>query len=368
MRCRQSIFNNLSSLFATLTLLAMPSGCAPTSSPSDASPINAPPLDLAGIFGEESDRRFDFGPVVGDSTRGLSHTFTLVNRAKERIKIVGVTNGMPCCGEVEPIPTRELAPGQSLEVKVTVRPSKVGPLRHWAAVTTDRPGLDDIILLTFAQVHAPLRIEAVDDKAPKVGVGQTFAARFDLIECYSKTEPTNSRPFEEPSISIPGRASRFSWEGRAHERPLSGGLMERVRPFSVTLTAGDQSGAEGAELVVADDSGLRLTHQLRWDVAGMFQVEPAILTIRSEEPTPRELVLRSSGESRFDVVDVRCSVAGLVATPRESDGFRHVIDVAIRPAEIVSGTHLGEIIVTTNLAAQRSVKIPIVLIGGKAKP
>ena len=287
MWCRLHILVKTIPLFATMILVMIPSGCGLSSSPSGTDLFNVPSpvagMDTVDILGGQGERRFDFGPVVGDPTRGLSHEFTLTNRTKEPVKIVRVTNGMPCCGEVEPITETELPPGQSLGVKVTIRPSKIGPLRHWVAVTTDRVGQDDIRLVTFAQVHSPVRIEAVDDKVPEVGGGQTFSTRFDLIECFSKDEPTDSRSIVEPSLTVPGRASQARWEGPPRDRPLSGRLMERVRPFSITLTASELSGTDRAELVVAYNPGRRLTQQLTWNVAGFLQFEPAALTIRSGE-------------------------------------------------------------------------------------
>jgi hypothetical protein len=179
--------SDLALLFA-LILLAAQVGCARTSPQADTTDQARP---IAVKFGDGADLQFNFGHVIGDPTRKLSHTFTLQNQTGKAVKVAEVVNGMPCCGEVEPIQTKELLPGDSLNVTVRVRPSRIGPMRHWAAVITDDPNAEEIKLATLADVHAPLRIEAMDEYVPDVAAGHDITKRYQLVECFSASERTN---------------------------------------------------------------------------------------------------------------------------------------------------------------------------------
>ncbi len=342
------------------SLLTIQTGCAPVVSPQTKTPSRVAGTDpTPSVFGNDTERRFDFGPVIGDPNRKLSHTFTLRNRTEERVGIVSVINGMACCGDVEPIRTTELLPGQALDVKVTVKPSRIGPLRHWVSVKTDRPEADVILLRTLADVRAPVRIEATDHGIPEVTPGRNVTMHFQLIECVPRNDEKHGGA--ELSIAVPGRPALVRWEGPPRERSLTDELKERVRPFTVRLTANDQSGADGTQLIVSDGREPKLTHQLRWNVVTLIHASPPLLTINGNEAATKTLVLNETDGRDFKVLGITSDLPGVTVTPRESSGARHVLDVAIDPKTIGDARRLGEIAITTDLAAQRSVKVPIVV-------
>jgi len=205
-------------------LLATQVGCASTSPQAGTTEPAKQARPTAVKFGDDADRHFNFGHVIGDPTRKLSHTFTLQNQTGKVVSIARVVNGMPCCGEVEPIQANELLPGDSLSVTVRVRPSRIGPLRHWAALITDSPNAGEILLATLAEVHAPLRIVGMNENAPDVAPGHDITRRFELIECFNISDSTNSQGRAGSSISVPERTAKVEWEGPPQERPLSNEL------------------------------------------------------------------------------------------------------------------------------------------------
>ena len=119
--------------------------------------------------------------------------------------------------------------------------------------------------------------------------------------------------------------------------------------------------------MVGRGSDLKLLHQLRWDVAATIQVSPPLLTVNASETTTKTLILSGPDGQSFKIVAITSNIPGVVVKPRESSGTRHVLDVTVDPNTVGDAPRMGEIAVTTDLAAQRNVKIPVVRIGKKAK-
>ena len=349
-------------------LLAMQVGCAPTLPQAGlTAPVRR--VDPTAVkFGEDADRRFNFGHVIGDPRRKLSHTFTFQNQTGKMVRIARVVNGMPCCGEVEPLQANEVRPGDALSVTVRVRPQRIGPMHHWATIITDGPDAGEILLDTLAQVHAPLRIAALDENAPDVAPSHDVTRRFELIECLSISERTKSQETAGWSITVPERTAKVQWEGAPHARPFSNELEERIHPFSVTLTAGEQSGADGTSLVISDGKEPRLTYQFRWNVAVAIKASPTLLRFRSQSPETHALILSCIDSRPFKILGLTCNLPGVVVSTREASGARHVLDVTFKAGAFAGRTRLGEIAIETNLAAQKRVKVPVLFINETVKP
>jgi hypothetical protein len=357
----------LTSLLAQVLFATLP-GCAPTPPQARMTAPANQAYATVGRFGDESDRHFNFGQVLADPSRELSHTFTLQNQTGKVVTIGRVVNGMPCCGEVEPVQAREVRPGASLSVTVKVRAQSVGPLRHWTSLVTDDPDADEIILDAVALVHAPLRIEALDENALVVAPGHGFARRFELIECLNISEPTNSQEKARWSISLPDRTAKVQWEASPHERPLSIELKERIHPFSVALSAGELSGADGTSLVVSDGTEPKLTYQLRWNVAAAIKAYPTLLRFSGRSSEAYTLTLSCMEGRPFKIVRITCDLPGVGVSMREESGSRHVLDVAFKAGAVEHRTRTGEIAIETDLAAQKRVRVPVLLVSETVKP
>jgi hypothetical protein len=319
-------------------------------------------------LGPEADRNVDLGHVLGAAAKELSHTFTLLNRGREPIGILGVTSGLPCCGRVDPITPTLLEPGQALQVRVTLRLSRVGPLRHWASVQTDRPDVGEILLTTLAEVHAPFRVEPLDESLPNVAPSGKVKLRMNAIACFEGSEEPGTTDMRGLSISVPGRQAEFSWEGASCRRTIAGDLIERIRPFRLVLKSKDQSGIDQAEMLASDSSGLRLTQQLRWKVTDILRVSPALFTVKRGAPSHRNLVLKGGDNEAFAIVGANCNVGGVSVSWRGARATSHVLDVNVNTTALDDSKRLGVIGIRTDLKAQQCVKIPVVIVQERREP
>ena len=138
-----------------------------------------PPLspdfqDAAVLAGQGPlpDQTFDFGTVVEPESRTLTHQYTLENTGSASLNLVRSVNGKPCCGEVESLKPRALAPHQSATFTVTLKVGgTIGPLDHLALVETDLPQRKTVRFSTVVTVHPKARILEADEgfQAPSPG-------------------------------------------------------------------------------------------------------------------------------------------------------------------------------------------------------
>ena len=187
------------------TLLTMQAGCSSAHPQAEAPSVAAETDPTTSTFGDGTDRRFNFGHVIGGPARRLSHTYTLRNMSEKPIGIVSVVNGMLCCGEVGPIQAAKLLPGQTLDVIVTIRPTRIGPLRHWVSVKTDRPEADEVLLVTLADVHAPVESKHRSTESPGSRPARVSRSISSLSNACPKTPGKLTIPQDSLSQYLNGR-------------------------------------------------------------------------------------------------------------------------------------------------------------------
>jgi hypothetical protein len=251
------------------------------------------------LFGGQLERQFDFGMVLGEADRELSHTYTLTNTLDRPVKVLRSINGKPCCGEVEPIRPTTLLPGQSTTLTVTiyVGGATIGPVQHRAILETDHPEVPTQEFWTLATIRPRIRIEAAQQTIASLAPNSTTRLTFEAFAYGTSTDPPASLDDAQVRSSL-----EVDWSGPARERVIEGGLIERSRPFVVTLEADAEPGYRAGEFRLVDGGTTLLSYPLRWKVAPAVETTPAGVVV----PTPPSPGPRSA-PAPPRMVTARCS-------------------------------------------------------------
>ena len=306
--------------------------------------------------GADSSRRFHFGSVVGRTNLKLPHDYTITNRSDRPFKILRSINAKPCCGEVEPIAPKILAPGESITLKVTVRIGEtLGLLRHRALVETDLPTDSVLEFWTTADVLPRVRVEEVAGDLHPLFPGQSARRRFTAIAYGTATDAP-----PELDDSTVRATSGVIWEDAARERRLDNQILERTRHFAVELKAGGKPGSRIEDISVVDGKNILWRQQLAWEVASSLKATPpGIILSQPSGVTEEKVVIRSVDRRPFSLLGIESNLPGVSA--RAGDGGAqavHVVRVKIEPSPGNAG-HAGRVMIKTDHPNQPVVIVSV---------
>ncbi len=291
-----------------------------------------------------------------DVTR--SHTFRVANTSGRPVKILGVANRKPCCGEVEPIPATTLGPGQAVEVAVTLHIGlAAGRVIHLAEIQTEGDGGKILAteLRTMGTGLARATVEVVGSAPSSLDPGEL--AKVELI----------ARSFgnrERPPFPLDDRAIRcdvpFDWKGIAEDRLDPGsGLDELHRPLVVTLDASGEPGRRWTTLELLDGGSAVARKTIAWEVAPAIKATPPGLVLSADSSGPWKIMLRGRDDRPFRVVSASSKIEGLMLTPVGGEArTTHTLTFRLVGPPWPE-TRTGEIVVETDNPRQPLVKVSI---------
>jgi hypothetical protein len=193
------------------------------------------------LIGEES-RSHHFGAVISGSGKKLKHAYRLANSAARDVKIVGLANLKPCCGEVRIGPTR-LQPGEGTEIEVTLSVrQEFGEIVHGTRVITEPPQPAGLVLLTMAKAYPPIRIEEV---SPASGMALLSSDKPKRVEfrLFAYGSPTEA-PVDLDRLELRS-ATKVDWLGPKEPAASDGDVTATMRRFSAEF---DPTGPPGGLL------------------------------------------------------------------------------------------------------------------------
>jgi hypothetical protein len=247
------------------------------------------------------DQSFDFGPVVQGEGSALTHEYTVTNTGSKPIKLLGSVNGKPCCGDVESLKPTILAPRQSVALKVSLRPEKLGPIQHFAAVETDMIGKSKVTFSTFAKIYPRAQILESDEGfvAPVSGV----SGRKSFVAVAYGTKRLPPIALDDAELKA---TAETSWAGPARERAMSDHVLERTRSFSLSLGSEGEPGYRFEHISLVRKSSPLAGYTFQWELPRALKVMPGSVILPSNSVrTEKKVVLTSTDRREFRVLRVQ---------------------------------------------------------------
>jgi len=315
------------------------------------------------LFGPQSDRRHDFGLVIGKPGLKLKHTFFLTNTMDRPVRLLRAINFKTCCGEVGFEPAT-LEPGQRSRLEITL---KVGestePLSHLTVVETDHPEFAERRFFSFARPHPRFRLEPVEPQGTR-SVRPKSSLRAGFVAFAYGTPSDGPPPLDRARIASDAHTE---WMGPPRGRLLENGLIEQSRPLSATLVGEGEPGDRITAVEVWHQDERLGGVKVPWEVVAGIKAVPSALLVRSGPDTQKmPISLRSQDGQAFDVLKVTSSLPGIHgATIEKGAKPVHNVQVAIEPGP-GNIRHWGQVTIKTNHPVQPVVKVAVFIAGPPA--
>ena len=180
------------------------------------SPRKHPEFGPSKLIGEVSDQTYDFGKVIAD-TRTRSHSYTIKNVTDKSFSITKVTNNKTCCGNVGPVAKYDLAPEETVELKVNLKLGHSATVQHLATVETNSEAMPHLEFRTIAEVVPRVWIEEVGGEKKQFKIGEDAAFSFKIV---TQSDPS-TRPIRLDEESVVG-SCRLEWLGPRQDLEQAG--------------------------------------------------------------------------------------------------------------------------------------------------
>jgi hypothetical protein len=341
--------------YLCLVLWSAVAGCRPV----DRSLVVVPAAsDPEGYLIDKDSRAHHFGAVVSRPGRKLSHGYRLVNTTKHDIKIVGLVNRRPCCGEGR-VGGSILHAGDETEVEVTLSVrQEFGDIVHETVVLTEPPQPGELVLRTTAKAYPPIRLEEERPESAAVKLTSAQPKRIDLnaFAYGSSNEP----PYDLASMELCA-IIKVGWAGPKDESPSDNGLTVASRRLAAWLDSGGPPGERKAEIVLCHRGQVVYRHALSWETVPAIAASPKTVVFQSEKRDYR-VIVRASDQRPFRITRIECDVPGVrCRTAGSARSIEQVVEVS-DSATTRSDSKRGTISVFTDHPAQEKTTLPILVL------
>lgn len=312
--------------------------------------------------------QYDFGLLLAGSETKLVHTYKLTNISFKGVRILGVENRKPCCGEVATVEPQTLEHGQALEVPVTLKLG-VGSgevLRH-AVLQVD--GNDNSIsLITRATSQSRIAMIAVQPEIDLLNLGETRSVEYFVYSYGTQSIPCLNLDDMEIRSELPTK-----WVDKVERLGTSGRhIFEHRRRLAVTLPAASEPGRRSYMLFIQDHAGLIVgRQQIVWTVLNQLETTPTglIFAANSAIGDHKQVVLRSRDDEPFKILGTESSLTNISIETDQLQKTTHRIKVA-NFNDTSLNAKIGELKIRTNHPKQPNVTISVYVTGrdGRAAP
>jgi len=330
--------------------------------PKPISKANSPtPPKLRATWYDPAATRHDFGLVLAGSDVTRSHTYRIANTSTHPVRILGVANRKPCCGDVKPIAPTTLGPGQAVEVAVELHIGlAAGRVLHLAEIQFEGDG-DKILATELRTTGTGLARASIDPLEParlSLELGESIPVEFLARSFGNRERPPF--PIEESSIRSD---APIRWQRDAESRVDSDtGLDEIRRPLVVTLAASGEPGRRSTALALLDGGSAVARKVIDWEVAPAIRATPSGLIFAADSGAQKIILVSRKGHP-FRVVPGRSTAEGLRLTPDDAEARSTHVVAARLDGEPTPDTRSGEIVVATDHPLQSLVKVAFYIPG-----
>ncbi len=282
------------------------------------------------------------------------HIYRIVNASGRPVRIRGVANRKPCCGDVAPVAPTVLAPGQSIEVAVTLHIGlAAGQVVHFAALETEGAGESPVMIRTTALARPRATVEESEAMTTPPYPGESRRVSYAVRSFGTAANP----PFSLDDRAIRTEAAA-AWLGPASTRvEPETGLIENSRPMALTVTALGDAGSRSTTLEVLDGGVVVARKWLAWEVAQAIRATPAGLIIAADATDPLRVMLRSRDDRPFRILAATTRVEGLAIDPGgDAPAAGHTLTIRIERGPRAA-VRSGEILIRTDHPRQPEVKV-----------
>ena len=304
----------------------------------------------------------DFGPILAGTSVARRHTYRLVNPSVQPVRIIGVVNRKPCCGDVEAIGATTLDPDAAVEIIVTLHIGlAAGRVVHLAELHyQDKDG---------KTLAAPIRttgtglaravIEPVEPAPSLLAPGES--ARIEYLARSFGNRDRPPFPLDDRAIrcDVPTR-----WTGPAESRidPATG-LDEIRRPFAATVAASGEPGHRLTVIDLLEDGSPVGRMPIAYEVTALIRATPSGLIVAAGSHGPWTVVLKANQDRPFRVLAGHSTVEGMALGPFDPTS-RPTHHLTIRlDGRAGAEARSGEIVVETDHPLQPFVKVAAYLAG-----
>ena len=316
----------------------------------------APAMPARSLWYDPATTTQDLGLVLSGTDVGRSHIFLITNIANHQIKVRGVENQKPCCGDVARLVPTDLEPGQVLAVPVTIKLGLgSGQVVHRAVIEVE--GDDPVNLTTTERAQARATLTAVEPPVGAAEIGQSGYVEF-LIQTFGVADDP-PRPLDDSAIRC-GLATE--WVGLAPTEVVrNDSIIEVQRLVRVILPAARDFGRQRAELEVLGVDGTVIGRsQICWEVAPTLVTSPSglIFGVAATKNQERKIVVRSRDDQPFRITETTTQVPGLVVEADDVVALSHTIQARWTRVDLAD-SQTGEVVIATDHPTQSTVKIAV---------
>jgi hypothetical protein len=253
-------------------------------------------------------RTHNFGAVVSNANRKLTHSYRLRNSEQRRIEIVDLVNRKPCCGELR-LSQNVLEPGDeaTVDVVLSVR-QEFGEIIHETVVLTEPPQSGDIILRTCAKVYPPIQIDEVTPASGStvLSTGGPKPVEFNVLAYGTATDPVA----DLDRLALRSELL-VKWAGAKSERQLDDGLWLASRRCSAVLDPKGPIGDRKAQILLEIGGRAAYAHTVAWIVVPPVTTRPKVLAVTPGVAKDYLLIAHSHDQEKFRVTRVECGIPGI---------------------------------------------------------
>jgi hypothetical protein len=232
-----------------------------------------------------------------------------------------------------------------------------GDITHEAAVTTDAPAAQPIVLRTIATAHPPLRIEETSAQSSQRLVEGAPAGTIELL--VTATGTASEPPADLNRLDLAGSVPAH-WLGEQSDIVTDGILATRTRRLAATLESNAPTGQRAGSVILQQSGASLLEYPVHWEVVAPIVATPRTIVAGKGRQTPR-LILTSADDTTFNVLSIHFDNQLLAFEDSPSQNGRiHALRLTIDPATQRDDQSKSSVTIQLNHPALQMINIPIV--------
>jgi Protein of unknown function (DUF1573) len=317
---RKDAARSIRALCVVLSMIML--GCSRQASLTDreigsVSTINSEPVGSAPQSTALAEHKFDFGPILARG-QTLQHQFVLRNTTRRPVRLLKAMALTPCCSSITSLP-ESIPPFGETKVAVEFKAGhETGQKRVRFVIETDSR-LQPVRLFDLsAQLFSEYQISEIGGGGGILSVGHPGKQVFRIICRRFHAECRDAQESVEASAPL---SAHFL--GEAPERFERDGLIEIVRDIEVAIPASFEPGTHQATMLIRWAEGRDQSHFITWEVRPRIRATPSGIVIRTGTESVPPLVVLSSEDRAFRIVDVSCPLLADSIRPPEGSSRIH---------------------------------------------